>query len=568
MRACGLSSGAAGVLTDPVLQQALLLASDGNVGDSFGSSLALSNPSFNLLRNAAWAGGVAGSPGTDPTGMSTSGTANSVVQTLAFGFDAGIPYMDVTLAGTPSITSAWGCNFCLANNVSTTPRIAQNDVLAASMSLKLQSGNLTNVASIAQRIFEYDTGGVQQNLYTSPDVSAGIIGVARSFTFTATVAGPTSVYGRSSLRIGYTSGQAINLTLRVYLAELKTTTRYLAVGAPGVTSANGAIYLFRSQAGGAWTQMTKIVCPVAGPSQNFGSFVTLSDDGSTVGIGGVTDVRVYRRLGTVWSAEGTLVPAVLTGGGFGQTGLDLSADGNIFAIGAGSQNTNAGRIFIFNRSATNVWTETTNLNRTGGVNGDLMGTFTCISGDGLYVIGAIASTTPRAVIFFNNAGVWAQQALINGTGNGDASARGVALNYDGSVAYCMRPSLATALNILLTRVERSGTNWTVVSDANGHYSEQNAGTLPSYCAGGGDYFLYGAATFGIDYNPPLHRANGSSIPFIFAMSITSFNVGDDAVRCALSAGGDTAAVGAANNTNVHGANAGCVVVFTGSGFLG
>jgi len=60
----------------------------------------------NTNRNSAMLGGVAGSPGTVPTGWQVSTTMTGVTRTLSFGVENGMPYMDIRFNGTNAVAGA------------------------------------------------------------------------------------------------------------------------------------------------------------------------------------------------------------------------------------------------------------------------------------------------------------------------------------------------------------------------------------------------------------------------------------------------------------------------------
>ena len=114
------------------------------------------------------------------------------------------------------------------------------------------------------------------------------------------------------------------------------------IGAPQKDNDNGAAYVF-SRAGGTWSQQTKLP-PEGGDHGNlFGHAVSVSGDGSTAVISafydndtkgdGVGSVYVFSRTGESWSQQ-----TKLTAGNGNEpyefgSGVDISADGSTIAIG-------------------------------------------------------------------------------------------------------------------------------------------------------------------------------------------------------------------------------------------
>src|SRR4051794_39888363 len=88
-----------------------------------------------------------------------------------------------------------------------------------------------------------------------------------------------------------------------------------------------------------------------------GKSVALSGDGDTAIVGGVSGAWVWTRNGGVWSQQG----GKLFGSGavgFASQGqsVALSADGNTALVGGGSDNSNAGAVWVWTRSG-GVWTQ-------------------------------------------------------------------------------------------------------------------------------------------------------------------------------------------------------------------
>jgi FG-GAP repeat len=89
----------------------------------------------------------------------------------------------------------------------------------------------------------------------------------------------------------------------------------------------------------------------------------LSADGNTAIVGGSADnsavgaAWVYTRSGGVWTQQGTkLVGTGVVGQARQGQSVSLSADGNTAIVGGPNDNSNAGAVWVYTRSA-GVWTQ-------------------------------------------------------------------------------------------------------------------------------------------------------------------------------------------------------------------
>ncbi len=262
----------------------------------------------------------------------------------------------------------------------------------------------------------------------------------------------------------------------------------LAVGAPQ-QGATGTVYLF-TRNGTNWTQQDSVKASVTG-ADLFGDAVSLSDDGSTLAVG----ARFEASEGTGLNADATLNGAMgagaayiftvdnlgnwsqqqyfkadnADGNDFFGTSVSLSADGNIFAVGAtgedsittgpatdstASTNTasDSGAVYVFSRSGT-VWTQQAYIKASNTGVGDMFGGAVSLSDDAsTLAVGATAEANTNAGININetdnsasNAGAvyvfttpgsdWVQQAYIKAS-NADADdnfGRSLSLSGDGNL---------------------------------------------------------------------------------------------------------------------------------------
>jgi subtilisin-like proprotein convertase family protein len=209
----------------------------------------------------------------------------------------------------------------------------------------------------------------------------------------------------------------------------------------------GAAWVY-VRAGDTWTQQgEKLVGTGAVGSAWQGFAVALSADGNTAIVGGYRDnsfagaAWVYTRNGTAWTQQGPkLVGTGAVGGAFQGSAVSLSADGNTAIVGGLSDNLSVGAAWVFTRSDT-VWTQQgAKLVGTGAVGGSNQGGSVSLSADGnTAIVGGYGDNNFAGAvwIYTRSDTVWTQQGLKHvGTGAiGNASqGRSVSLSADGNTA--------------------------------------------------------------------------------------------------------------------------------------
>jgi hypothetical protein len=215
----------------------------------------------------------------------------------------------------------------------------------------------------------------------------------------------------------------------------------------------GAAWVY-TRSGAVWSQQTKLVGTGAiGVSVLQGFSVFLSGDGNTAIVGAPGDNNmvdtgpigaawVYVRSGGVWSQQAKLV-------GFGAVGsqqraVSLSGDGDTAIVGGPGDNGNSGAAWVFTRSG-GLWNQQAKLVGTGAIGPAEQGYSVSLSGDGntASVGGLLDNSGAGAVwVFMRSARVWNQQAKLVGTGAVNTAEQGVSvsLSSDGDTAIVGGPS--------------------------------------------------------------------------------------------------------------------------------
>jgi hypothetical protein len=219
------------------------------------------------------------------------------------------------------------------------------------------------------------------------------------------------------------------------------------VAGPDDNGGVGAAWVY-IRSGGIWSQQgNKLVGKGAVGSAKQGSSVSLSSDGNTAIVGGYFDnggagaAWVFARSGGVWTQQGPkLVGSGAVGAAYQGRSVSLSGNGNTAIVSGYYDNSNAGAIWIFTRSA-DVWTQQGSKLVGAGAKGvAFQGVSVSISSDGNTAItGGYGDNgnAGAAWIFTRTSGVWSQQGTkLVGTGAIGAAYQGnsVSLSSDGNTA--------------------------------------------------------------------------------------------------------------------------------------
>jgi hypothetical protein len=251
-------------------------------------------------------------------------------------------------------------------------------------------------------------------------------------------------------------------------------------------SDSGAVYVF-SRSGIYWPQQAYIKASNADSGDSFGGSISLSGDGNTLAVGALyegsnatgidgnqTDnsasisgaVYVFTRSGSTW-AQQAYVKASNTDSldGFGRS-VSLSDDGNILAVGASAEDSNAtgidgnqadnsvsgsGAVYVFTRNGS-TWAQQAYVKASDTDSSDAFGTSLSLSGDGnTLAVGAtgedsstsginsapddLASLSGAVYVFTRSGSTWAQQAYVkaSNTDSDDYFGTSLSLSDDGNI---------------------------------------------------------------------------------------------------------------------------------------
>ena len=163
----------------------------------------------------------------------------------------------------------------------------------------------------------------------------------------------------------------------------------LALGGFGNNGYSGATWVF-TRSGTTWTQQgSKLVGNDNAGAAYQGFSVSLSSNGNTLAIGGLSDASslgatwIFKRSGTTWTQQGSKL--VGSGNeGFSQQGtsVSLSSDGNMLAVGGYGDAINVGATWNFILSGTTWNQKGTKIVGSGSIGQSYQGSDVSLSGDG------------------------------------------------------------------------------------------------------------------------------------------------------------------------------------------
>lgn len=224
------------------------------------------------------------------------------------------------------------------------------------------------------------------------------------------------------------------------------------LGLPEAVSNDGRVYIFDETAPETWTEYQRLAPPSAGAGGRFGASVATTNDHSRIlvgeigyfdGVQGNGRAHVYLDGGSSYSLEQTLPDTTENGFGSMGSGVALSGDGTVAAIGnAGVFSplfAGLGAIETYTRSGT-TW----NFEARGYPTEDdpmvgfaRPGSLMCMDEDGVHILSADGlGVTPDSVHYKRVGGALAFQSIVYGLGlSGSPSAlytAGMSMAGDGS----------------------------------------------------------------------------------------------------------------------------------------
>ena len=171
-----------------------------------------------------------------------------------------------------------------------------------------------------------------------------------------------TVTAGSTTSLNVIPSTATVVTYYGYGQAISQDSQYLAIGAPryAAGAGGGGVFIMKSNSAVTtsitnYTEQTVIQPAGLSSGDDFGTSVSLSQDGSTLAVGapnrtGGGRVYIYTRVGTVWSLQTSFIGSDTTGTDKFGFSVALTSDGNTLVVGAIQHNSFAGAAYIFKRT--------------------------------------------------------------------------------------------------------------------------------------------------------------------------------------------------------------------------
>ena len=244
--------------------------------------------------------------------------------------------------------------------------------------------------------------------------------------------------------------------------------RTLLVGANAQNASTGIVYVFWKDDAGAWTEVARLSASDGIEGTGFGTAVTLSGDVALISSSGRDEktgaVYVFRRdADGLWSEHAKLAGSdTQAGDGFGAT---LALDGDVMLAGAPSQNESTGAVYVFRHdAASDTWTEAGKLEAAGLEEGNSFGSTLGIQNGFLYAGAPRFGGREGAVFVFEqdaDTGEWTQQTRLAPFAAQRNNQFGASIAFDGDDVWIGTPGDARSTGALYVfRRDASTGSWT------------------------------------------------------------------------------------------------------------
>ena len=242
--------------------------------------------------------------------------------------------------------------------------------------------------------------------------------------------------------------------------------RTLLVGANSQDASAGAVYVFWKNDDGAWTEVDRLSASDGGEGHGFGTSVALQGDVamiSTSGRGGkVGAVYVLQR-----DADGTWTEQAKLMASDGQAndgfGTKLAFDGDVLLVGAPAQNDWTGAVYVFQRDADGVWSESGKLAAAGLEKGHQFGASLGIKNGVMYAGAPRFGAREGAVFVFQqnaDTGEWAQQTRLTPFAAARNTQFGASIAFDGDDVWIGTPGDNRSTGALYIFQQNAMGSWT------------------------------------------------------------------------------------------------------------
>ena len=349
---------------------------------------------------------------------------------------------------------------------------------------------------------------------------------------------------------------------------------YAIVGAEGQrTAQSGAAYIFQRIAD-TWVQQDRISANDAVAGDRFGSAVDISATHAIVGAWNANDERgaayIFVKNGSTWTQQARLIAS--DGAAGAQFGQSVSIEGNIAVVGAwqddNERGSAAGAAYIYAFDGAN-WQQQAKVVSSDGRQGDRFGSAVTVNG-GTVLIGAANGGffgEGVAYVFSDNGTLWQQDARLVSPSAGLSDGFGLTVAVEGDVAVIGAPLQDNNASI------DEGAAYAFVRSANG-WGEGVKLTASNGSSG----LEFGSAVDIVDAEIVVGaRGANNQRGAVYMFSDTGAGWGEDLVLeaddgedgdgfgGAIAYTGFDIIVGAPENKNINGPNAGAVYPFSRDG---
>jgi hypothetical protein len=169
----------------------------------------------NSIRNNTMVGAVAGTPGTLPTNWAIGGAAGLTSTVVGVGTLNGISYIDLQLVGTSS-----GTFTTILFEPATQVAATNAQAWAISSYVSIVAGSVAG-SSVSLTLNQINSGGSLLAQLVGADIASSLNSSLARFSFASTTNQATIAFVRPLLGLNYSSGVAIDFTLRIGLPQLE-----------------------------------------------------------------------------------------------------------------------------------------------------------------------------------------------------------------------------------------------------------------------------------------------------------------------------------------------------------
>lgn len=209
----------------------------------------------------------------------------------------------------------------------------------------------------------------------------------------------------------------------------------MVVGAWGVSALGnlaGSAYVFR-RSGGIWVQEAKLFASDAAAGDRFGVSVAIDNNWLVVGANGDSAFHgaayVFERVGAAWIERGKLAPSGSAGAA--QFGRRVAIEADTVAVGATEENSSAGAVYVFRRSAA-VWALEAELGASDAATAHRFGSGIALNGQ-LLAVGAhqFRAGAGAAYVFERDGALWSERDRLVAADGALRDAFGFSVGIDG-----------------------------------------------------------------------------------------------------------------------------------------